>query len=114
MPPKNELLSNDFGKNKFLKNILEDVAKLSSDIRQPDKFAQIFCEAAKTQKSIDYAMRDVIVDLLGKDASVQKMVTSIVENLDRNYGRILLGKVGWGIWTIMIMVIEGVILSYFK
>lgn len=114
MPPKSELLSNDFGKNKFLKSILEDVAKLSNDIRQPDKFAQIFCEAAQTQKSIDYALKHVVVDLLQKDIDAQQTITSIVEKVDRGYERLLLGKAGWAIWVIIGMVVEGIIHSYFK
>lgn len=114
MPPKNELLKNDFSKNKYLIDMSEDVAKLTSDLRQPDKFAQIFCEAAKTQKSIDYALKDAIVDLLAKNSEAQEAVTSIVQKVDRNYAHILFGKVGFGVWTIIVVIVEGIILSYFK
>lgn len=114
MPPKNESLSNDFGKNKLLKNISENVNKLSNDIRQPDKFAQIFCEAAKTQKNIDYILKEVIVDLLSKNSEAQQAITSIVAKVDRDYTRAFSGKVAWGIWTITIIVIEAILHAYFK
>lgn len=108
MPPK----INDFGKESLFKDIVEDVAKLTSDIRQPDKFAQIFCEAAKTQKSIDCTLREVVVSLLQKDSGVQQTVTSLVEQVDRSYQRILLGRASFAVWTITILVIEAIIRKF--
>ena len=115
MPPKSDkTIFNDFFDNKIFKDISSDLAKLSSDLRQPDKFAQIFCEAAKTQKSIDCALKDVIVELLAKNSEAQQAITAIVESVDRNYTRVLSGKVAWGIWTITIIAIESILHSYFK
>jgi len=103
---------NDFGKESLFKDIVEDVAKLTSDIRQPDKFASIFCEAAKTQKSIDHVLRDAIVDILAKNSEAQQAITLIVEKVDRDYTRVLSGKIAWGIWTITLIVVP-TILNYF-
>ena len=111
MPPKTDLIANEYGKNKYLKEVIERLDNLSSDLKQPDKFAQIFCEAAKTQKSIDYVLKEAIVDLLAKNSEAQEAVTSIVEKVDRNYQRVLSGKVGIAIWSIILLILPPV-LSY--
>jgi hypothetical protein len=105
---------NDFGKEELFKDVVEDVANLKSDLRQPDKFASIFCEAAKTQKSIDSALKDLVTNLLKNDVAVKESVQNIVEDVDRRYGRLLLGKAGWAIWAIIGMAIQGIVSSYFK
>jgi len=105
---------NDFTQSKLVKGFAENLATLESDIRQPDRFAQIFCEAAKTQKSIDCTLRDILINLLQKDSSAQEAITSIVEGVDRSYGRLLMGKAGWAIWAIIGMVIEAVIQYYWR
>jgi hypothetical protein len=105
---------NDFGKELLFKDIAENVAQLSSDLRQPDKFAQIFCEAAKTQKVIDSAIRDVIVNVLQKDTDTQQAIFSIVDKADRTYARLLMGRMGFVIWTIAIIFIEALIHKFFR
>jgi hypothetical protein len=113
MPPRNESV-NDFGKNKFVTKVMEDVAKLTNTITQPDKFAQIFCEAAKTQKNIDHVLKDIIVELLGRNSEAQQAIASVVEKVDRDYTRVLSGKLGFGIWAIILIIVETVLHSYFK
>lgn len=113
MPPKSDKISfNDFLDNKIFKDISSDLAKLSSDLRQPDKFAQIFCEAAKTQKNIDHVLKDIIVDLLAKNSEAQEAVTSVIEKVDRSYHRAISGKVAWGVWTVILIVLPSII-NYF-
>lgn len=78
----------------------------------PDKFASIFCEAAKTQKNIDSTLKDVLVELLRKDKDAQNSIKKIVEEVDRGYGRFLMGRIGFGIWTIVMLLI-GELVRYF-
>jgi len=73
-----------------------------------------FVRRAQTQKSIDSALKYVVIDLLQKDIDAQQTITSIVEKVDRGYERLLLGKAGWAIWAIIGMIVEGIIHSYFK
>lgn len=104
--------------NKIFKGITEDVAKLTSTITQPDKFASIFCETAKTQKNIDQVLKDIIVDLLAKNSEAQQAIASVVEKVDRNYQRAIEGKIGIAIgaaiWTITLILVEAIIYSYFR
>lgn len=93
---------------------MKDLPDPCNELTKPDRFAQIFCEAAKAHKGIDNVLKDVLIELLKKDIEVQKSIEIIVENVDRGYGRLLLGKAGWAIWAIIGMGIEGIIHSYFK
>lgn len=90
----------------------EDFTKLASDIRQPDKFARIFCEAAKTQKSIHSALGDVVIALLKQNSDAKDAIQAIVKEVDRGYGRFLMGRIGFAIWTIAILLL-GELLRYF-
>ncbi len=114
MAPKIKNPSNDFDPDHMFKSIQENVDKLSSDLRQPDKFAQIFCEAAKSQKSIDAALKAVLIDLLQKDSEAQEVVTSLIEKADRNFVRLLNGKIGWAIGTITLLFVEALIFKFLK
>jgi hypothetical protein len=106
---------NDFIENKFftaLTDISGNVTKLSNNILQPDKFASIFCEAAKTQKSIDSALEDVVIALLNQNSNAREAIKEIIKDVDRNYGRLLMGWFGLGIWTIATLLF-GEIVRYF-
>lgn len=70
------LLNDDFDPN-------EAIRKLSATIEQPDKFAEIFCTAAKTQKNIDTALKDLIKDLLQHDHVARNIIKSIIREVDK-------------------------------
>lgn len=110
MAPK----TNDFGKEELFKDVVEDVANLKSDLRQPDKFAQIFCEAAKSQKNIDSTLKNVLIDILQKDEDAKKSIKSIVESVDRSYWRMFVGKLGFAVWTIIVLIVERMLHHFIK
>lgn len=91
---------------------MKDLSDSYSELTNPDKFAEIFCAAAKAHKGIDSVLKDVLVDLLRTDKDAQSYIKKIVVEVDRGYGRILTGRLGFGIWTI-IMLLFGELVRYF-
>lgn len=80
-------------------NPQDAIAELSASLQQPDRFAQIFCEAAKKQKSIDEVLRDIIKNLLKNDSDTQQCLKNLIRDIDKEDWTNFLKKIGllgWG------------------
>ena len=49
-----------------------------------------------------------------QDADAQQSIKVAIEKVDRNYQRMMIGKMGIAIWTVTIIFIEAIVLKYFK
>lgn len=93
----------DFSPNQLIKS-------LSEKIEQPDKFAHVFCEAAKSQKTIDEVLKEIIRKLLKHDYETIEHLKALQRQVDREDWRYVVKKVGLTGWSI-IMVILGAIIT---
>jgi len=98
---ENNVISDDFDPN-------EAIRKLSATIEQPDKFAEVFCTAAKTQKNIDTALKELIKDLLQHDHSARAIIKSIIREVDKEDWRHYAKKIGLVGWSIILVLITTV------
>lgn len=82
----------DFDPSKILK-------RLAAHIEQPEKFAQIFCDAAKSQKAIDNHLKEVIKEVLIKDPEMISYLKQIARDVDKEDWRFCLKKIGLAGWA---------------
>lgn len=96
------------------KNINDDFdpkdafTKLAANFDQPDKFANIFCQAIKTQKPIDEAIKNVIKSLIQHDKESRDFIKGIIKELEKENIWIFLKKFGFLSWTLLVAVLSAI------
>lgn len=88
----------------------EALRKISASLDQPDKFAEIFCTAAKTQKSIDTVLKDVLRDLLKNDEVSRSVVKDLLREVEKEDWRAFVRK-GFGGVGALILIGFGALLT---
>lgn len=84
---------------------------LSANIEQPDRFAQLFCKAAESQKSIDMTLEKVIKNLLEKDLQTIKRIKQLQREINKEEWSSFIKKIGWGGWAFIWTIIGGTLLA---
>ncbi len=78
-------------------------------LQHPDKFAEIFVKAAKTQTSVKELIKTSIQDCLTSDPDSRKVLKDLIEkHFNDNWVNSLktwTGKIALGVWTIIIILI---------
>lgn len=80
-------------------SVSKSVKKISDIIEQPEKFAQIFCEAAEKQKSIDRVLCRIFKDLLTKDHETKEILKNAIKEVEKEDWRFVWKKFGLAIST---------------
>lgn len=88
----------------------DTLRRLSENLEQPDKFAQIFCDAAKTQKNIDETLKLVVKNLIKNDKETIDTIKDYQRQVDKEDWKNFIKKIGATGWAI-IMLIVGAILQ---
>ena len=70
----------------------EFVDQLAANLNHPDKFAEIFCKAAESQKSIDDVLRKTISNLIKNDRETRDSLKQQLDELDRQAWRTVAKK----------------------
>jgi len=86
------------------------VERLTASLEQPDKFARIFCDAVKTQKTMDDALKDVMRNLMKHDKDARYFIKEIVKEFEKESLWASTKKFGFAIWTLFVAAF-GVIIS---
>ncbi len=95
-------------------NPAEQIKEISANLKQPDKFAEIFCAAAKSQKKIDAALREIFITLIKGDVEFRDSLKSIIKESNKEDIFFYLKLVGAGIWSIGFLVLGGFITYMFS
>ncbi len=86
-------------------DLMKSIEVLSAHINQPNKFADIFYAAAKTQKKIDDTLKECVLDLFKKDIDLINTVKQIIHDHDKASWRWLFKKIGFAAWSVLIIFI---------
>ncbi len=81
------------------------IQTLSDNLTQPDKFAEIFCNAAKSQKKIDGLLKDSIRDLLKNDTLTRDEIKSLINETNKANWKTILKGLWFAIWSIILIII---------
>jgi hypothetical protein len=96
----------------------QSIQELSNNLMQPDKFADIFCYAAKTQKKIDDVIKENFQETLRKDNDTINAVKRIIQDCNKEDLMSLLKKIGFGIgfgvWTILTIILTAWATRFFS
>ena len=90
-------------------NPRKSIEKLTANLEQPDKFAEIFCQAAGKQKAIDEVLQKVIKSLIEKDHSTREMLKVLLREVDREDLRNYVRKIGTPVWTIILLALGAIL-----
>ncbi len=73
------------------------ISELSASIQQPDRFAQIFCEAAKKQKAIDEVLKETFRNLIKNDPDTQNIIKGFIREVEKEDFKSWIKRVGRGL-----------------
>jgi catalase (peroxidase I) len=90
-------------------NIQDTLLNLSANFEQPDKFAEIFCNAAKKQKSIDSTLKDIVRELLKHDKDTVDHLKSVQRQVNKEDLKNLARQIGATGWSVIMLVLGGII-----
>jgi hypothetical protein len=93
---------NNQGDDYSPKQIIQDLA---ASIQQPDKFAQIFCNAAETQTPIAKILKGKIKELIESDKETIDLIKKYQREIDKEDWRFFMKKIGVAGWSIIMMFI---------
>lgn len=82
---------------------------LAANLEQPDKFAQIFCEAASKQKSIDNVLKDNTKSLIKSDKETRDMLKELLREVNKEDWRFFLNKIGAIGWAVILLVVGAIL-----
>lgn len=90
----------------------KEIGDLSATLNQPDKFAAIFCTAAKSQKVIDELLHTLIKGLLQSDNEIKIYFKNIIREYEKEEWKLMIK--GWfGIAGAIALVAIGSLLDHF-
>ena len=86
----------------------QQMVRVAATIDQPDKFAKVFCEAAKSQKTIDDALKTVVKSLVQHDKETRDFIKSIQRELEKEDWWLVLKKFGLLGWTLIVAILGAI------
>lgn len=91
-----------------------EIKKLQDNFYQPDKFAKTFCEAAKTQKSIDLALRKIIKKLIKDDPQTVEALKKHLRDINKEDWKTFIKKIGISGWSIIMASIGAIMATILR
>lgn len=88
--------------------------KVSASLEQPDKFVEIFCKAATSQKSIDKVLTDNFKSLLQHDNDVRYQIKGLFREVDKEDWRSYVRKIGAPAWAVILVAMGALLQSLFR
>lgn len=79
--------------------------KAIASLEQPDKFAEIFCQAARKQKAIDDVLQEVMRKLIEHDAPIRDALKGLLKEADKEERRSFFRKIRTQAWAILLLVV---------
>ena len=87
----------------------KEIARISATLAQPEKFAEIFCKAAESQKSIDETLQTIIKKLIQNDSPTRNSIKSLIKEYEKEEWWAMIRK-GFSIgWTLFAGIIGAII-----
>lgn len=93
--------------------VVEFKAKLDR-IDRPDKFAEFFCAAAKSQVPIKEAVSDIIKEIICDDKGVKERIKDLLHEIQRDNIRFMLSGFAWLITTAISFVVGALVTIFFN
>ena len=107
-PMSKQQSSNDFNPGDLTKKSDEHdkiLAELNSRVGTNENFGKTFSESAKDSKSLELAIKEIVINLLETNDKTKDAVSTIVEKLDKRQWQQQL----WGLGKIMLWIVSIVI-----
>jgi hypothetical protein len=86
-------MKNDF-KSEDLVKVKAAINHLLAHIEQPNKFAELFCEAARKQKDIDHTLKITITNLIAHDKDARALMKGLIREIETEDWKFFLQKIG--------------------
>lgn len=86
------------------------ITKLSANLEQPDKFAEIFCAAAKKQKDIDNILKENIRDIIKNDSPSRAQLKGLLREIEQEDLKFFLKKGGSAL-VVFLSILAGALIN---
>jgi hypothetical protein len=96
---------------------LEEKSKLEKahgTIQHPDQFAEVFCNAAETQNKVKEVIKKEVKVVVSSDSEMKTFFKNIIKEVEKEEMWIWGKKIGFAVWTILILVAGALISKYIK
>lgn len=98
----------------FNAEALSKLNKAHDTIEHPDKFADVFCNAAETQSKVKDVIKKQIEVSTATDPAVRKSLKEIVKEVEKEEMWIWGKKIGFAAWTVLILVMGALLNKWIK
>lgn len=109
----------DFDPNELVKVHGRDIEQLRSDLHvlverygDDDKFGKTFEAVAAKDKRVDAAVSTILVQLIGTNTAVRGAITAAVDATDRQWQHVFGKRLGFGLWSVALLVIGALVDRY--
>lgn len=89
----------------FIKFDIQKFETFYKILEHPDKFADLFCYVAKTQTKVKDVIIQNIRDIFVNDLHIKKEINNLIKNFEKEEFIVFGRKIGFGIWTLFIIVV---------
>lgn len=87
-------------------------------IDRPEKFAELFCKVAESQTNIQDFLKKFVINFTKENPEFKKELRQLIKDeFKKDYRawlRTTAGKIGFAIWTILIIILTTLISKWFE
>ena len=83
-------------------------------IDRPDKFADFFCEAAKSQVAIKSSLTGIVKEVISDDKNVKEKMKDLMKEIQRDNIRFMLSGITWVLTSAISAAIGAIVMAFVK
>jgi hypothetical protein len=107
-------VSSDLAKTVFNASEKEKLDKAHDILQHPDLFAEVFCKVAETQSKVKEIIMAEIRKATENDNDTKKFLKEIIKQVEKEEMWIWGKKIGFAVWTVLILIVGALITKYIK
>jgi len=85
---------------------------------RPEEFARLFCEVAGNQTVVQKKIETILKELLNRDIQARESLKKIIKEVEKEnfhlWFKSMSGKIGIGIWTLIVVLFTAWVGKFFK
>lgn len=99
--------------NEDLTGLVGRIENLEEKFGTHEQIADTLCETANKATRMKAMLSESFVDLIQHNPDIKKELKKAIDEIDRNSLIVLGGKIGFGVWSILLIIITAIVTKYF-
>ena len=92
----------------------KEIARISATLEQPDKFAELFCKAAKSQTNVSQILQTIIRQSLQTDQITRDTVKDLIKEYEKEEWWVIIRRSFSVGWTAIVVIFSGALGYWIK